>query len=57
MTETVLLVILLVALAEVIKNIKNNRPTLYFRTVIMPDKVGQPLYTVFPVALLYSICK
>lgn len=43
MTETVLLVILLVALAEVIKNIKNNRPTLYFRTVITPDKVGQPL--------------
>lgn len=43
MTETVLLVILLVALAEVIKNIKNNRPTLYFRTVITPDKAGQPL--------------
>lgn len=43
MTETVLLVILLVALAEVVKNIKNNLPTLYFRTVIMPDKVGQPL--------------
>ncbi len=27
MTETVLLIILLVALAEVIKYIKNNRPT------------------------------
>lgn len=40
MTETVLLVILLVALAEVIKN---NRPTLYFRTVITPNKIGQPL--------------
>ena len=43
MTETVLLVILLVALEEVVKKIKNKRPTLYFRTVIMPDKVGQPL--------------
>lgn len=44
MTETALLVILLVALAEVIKkHKKNNRPTLYFRTVITPDKIGQPL--------------
>ena len=33
MTETVLLIILLVALAEVIKYIKNNRPTAHWTII------------------------
>lgn len=34
MTEIVLLIVLLVALAEVVKHIKNNRPTVQFRAII-----------------------
>lgn len=34
MTETVLLIILLVVILEVIKYIKNNRPVLQYKAVV-----------------------
>ena len=39
MAETVLLIILLVALAEVIKKIKNNRPTAQRKAIIFTNNL------------------
>lgn len=53
MTESVLMIILLIALAEVIKSIKNNRPTA--------SNIGRLFYGLtafngFPCVLYYAKC-